>query len=100
MSEQPLQAARPGVPEWDRADRMRKALRHAGTGVQEIADYLGVSRNTVSNWINGRIFPSVQTLRLWALRTGVSYAWLVTGNDGADPDEISRTVKRDCLCAA
>jgi transcriptional regulator with XRE-family HTH domain len=64
------------VPEWDTADRMRKALREAGIGVQEIADYLGVARNTVSTWINGRIEPSTQTLRLWALRCGVPYGWL------------------------
>ena len=59
------------VPEWDLADRMRKALRASGIGVQEIADYLGVTRSTVSNWVNGRIAPSVQTLRLWAIRCGV-----------------------------
>jgi transcriptional regulator with XRE-family HTH domain len=65
------------IPEWDLADRMRKCLRHAGIGVQEIADYLGVSRTTVSTWINGRIAPSTQTLRLWAMRTGVPYEWLI-----------------------
>lgn len=68
-----------GVPEWDLADRMRKALRASGIGVQDIADYLGVARNTVSTWINGRIVPSVQTQRLWALRCGVPYEWLHTG---------------------
>lgn len=71
------------VPEWDTADRMRKALRVADIGVQEIADYLGVSRNTVSTWINGRITPSLQTLRLWALRCGVDFEWLAA-------DEIGR----------
>lgn len=70
------------VPEWDTADRMRKALREADIGVQEIADYLGVSRNTVSTWINGRIAPSTQTLRLWSLRCGVSYAWLTASPSG------------------
>lgn len=69
------------VPEWDVADRMRKALRVSGVGVQEMADYLGVARNTVSTWINGKIDPSVQTLRLWALRTGVPFEWLQTGED-------------------
>jgi transcriptional regulator with XRE-family HTH domain len=69
----------PAVPEWDLADRLRKALRTSGTGVQEIADYLGVARNTVSTWINGKITPSKQTQRLWALRCGVPYEWLVAG---------------------
>lgn len=64
------------VPSWDEADRMRKALRHAGVGVQEMADYLGVARNTVSSWINGRIRPSKQTMRLWAIRCGVPFDWL------------------------
>jgi transcriptional regulator with XRE-family HTH domain len=71
------------VPEWDLADRMRKALRHADIGVQEMADYLGVARNTVGTWINGRIRPSRQTLRLWSLRCGVPLAWLMEGETGS-----------------
>jgi transcriptional regulator with XRE-family HTH domain len=74
MSEQPVTPA--DVPEWDVADRLRKALRNAGIGTAEMAAYLGVSRQSVGNWINGRIAPSTQTLRLWALRTGVPYSWL------------------------
>ena len=71
-----------GIPTWDVADRMRKGLREAAIGIQDMADYLGVTRNTVGTWINGRNQPSTQTLRLWALRTGVSYEWLAKG--GAD----------------
>jgi transcriptional regulator with XRE-family HTH domain len=67
------------VPRWDLPDRMRKALRHSGVGVQEMADYLGVARSSVSNWVNGRVQPSTQTLRLWAMRCGVSYEWLTGG---------------------
>lgn len=70
------------VPEWDQADRMRKALRTADVGVAELADYLDVSRNTVSTWINGRIQPSTQTLRLVAIRCGVPFDWL---RDGTEP---------------
>lgn len=82
MSEQP--ASTELAPQWDVADRMRKALRHAEVGVQEVADYLGVTRGTVGTWINGRIEPSVQTLRLVAMRCGVSYEWLRDGI-GEDP---------------
>jgi transcriptional regulator with XRE-family HTH domain len=71
--------------QWDVADRMRKALRHTDLGVQEIADYLGVSRTTAGNWINGHISPSTQTLRLWALRCGVTYEWLVSGDSEPQP---------------
>jgi transcriptional regulator with XRE-family HTH domain len=78
MSQQTTAAAK--VPEWDLADRMRKSLRVSGVGVQEMADYLDVARNTVSTWINGKIVPSTQTQRLWALRCGVSYEWLHSGS--------------------
>lgn len=70
------------VPTFDLADRMRRALRYADVGVQDMADYLEVSRNTVGNWINGHAQPSGATVRLWALRTGVSYRWL---RDGESP---------------
>ena len=70
--------------EFDLADRMRRALRISGVTVQDVADYLGVARNTVSTWINGHIVPSKQTLRLWAMRTGVPFAWLETGTAPVD----------------
>ena len=77
MSEQP---AASNLPDWDVADRMRKSLRHAGLGVQEMADYLDVDRSTVSTWINGRIEPSTKTVRAWAMRTGIAYEWFCHGN--------------------
>lgn len=67
------------VPEWDAADRMRKSLRHAGVEVQEMAAYLGVSRASVGNWINGHNRPSRATMMLWALRCGVPAEWLMSG---------------------
>lgn len=69
----------PAVPAWDLGDRMRKSLRHAGIETQEMADYLGVSRTSVSNWLNGHNRPSKPAIRLWALRTGVPFAWLSDG---------------------
>lgn len=76
MSEQPTAGA---DLEFDLADRMRKGLRIADMGVAEMADYLGVARTSVGNWINGRVRPGTQTLRLWSLRCGVPYEWLVEG---------------------
>jgi transcriptional regulator with XRE-family HTH domain len=87
MSEQPYSAE---IPEWDLADRMRKSLRTAGVSVQDIASYLDVTPRSVGNWINGRIDPSTQTLRLWALRCGVPYIWLMTGDPNARGDARSR----------
>lgn len=90
------------IPRWDLADRLRKSLREAGLGVQEIADYLGVSRYSVRNWINGHNRPSAPTIRLWAMRTGVSYGWLRKGEGwrptagelaGALPGEVGQLRK-------
>jgi transcriptional regulator with XRE-family HTH domain len=64
------------VPEFDEADRLRKALRVADVPVQDMAEYLGVSRNTVSRWINGTVEPKAGILRAWSQRTGVDYQWL------------------------
>ena len=95
MSIQPETGFTPEQLEPDLADRMRKSLRLSGIGVQEMAGYLEVSRNTVGTWINGRITPSAQTVRLWALRTGVPYEWLRDGKNPRqdDPDGGSRDVR-------
>jgi transcriptional regulator with XRE-family HTH domain len=65
--------------EFDLADRMRRALRVSDVSVQEMADYMHVSRNTVGNWINGRNVPRWRDLRDFAERTGVPLEWLETG---------------------
>ena len=88
MSEQP--ATPPGVPQWDTADRMRKALRQSGIGVTEMAVYLGVSRTTASNWLNGRIKPRPIYLKEWARRGESPHhrgrAWRVySSHEGAPP---------------
>ena len=58
---------------------MALALEAADIGVQEIAEVLEVSRNTVSNYLHGRSRPNAATLRVWANRCSVDYGWLSTG---------------------
>jgi len=77
MGEHPAQVS---VPEWDLADRMRKALRESGLSVQDMAGYLEVTMGTVSTWIIGSNTPTTQTIRLWALRCGVPFEWLCHGS--------------------
>lgn len=73
------------VPQWDVSDRLSKALKHSGVGTAVMAEYLGISRNTVGNYTSGRTVPDRRTLMLWAMRTGVPLEWLETGEDPADP---------------
>ena len=69
-------AVRAYDPGWTVGDALRRGLDNAGIGVGEMAGYLGVNRGTVGGWLNDRHMPSPQTLRLWALRTGLPYEWL------------------------
>lgn len=82
------------IPEFQLGDRMGLALRNTGHSVQDAADYYGCSRNTIGNWINNRVRPSLADLRLWAMWTGVPLAWLQTGArpDPSDGDNQPGTV--------
>lgn len=79
-----------GVPEFHLGDRLRKSLDVAGMSVQDMADHLGVSRNTVSNYLALRTTPSRSVVRDWSLRCGVPFEWVLTGRldltDGPDGD--------------
>jgi transcriptional regulator with XRE-family HTH domain len=99
MSEQALTQ----VPVWTEADRLGKALRHAQMRHQEMADYLGVSRNTIGNYVSGRVAVDKRTRMLWAMRTGVSPEWLETGEappGGPSPTRPTDPTELDRLTAA
>lgn len=71
-------------------DWMKKALDVAGISAKSMAEYLGVEPETVSRWLNRKRSPSLQTLRLWAMRTGIPMSYLQTGIIPEDPDNGSR----------
>lgn len=60
--------------------RMAQAMRDAGLSVGAMANEIGVSRDTVRNYLRGRSRPRRSTLIVWALRCGVSLEWLITGS--------------------
>ena len=75
-----------------RGDRLAKALQVAHVATAEMADYLGVSPNTIGNYTSGRTEPKKQTLRVWAMRTGAPLEWLelgIVGPDGLEPPTSS-----------
>ncbi len=76
MSESPQSPQAGAIPAWTIGWRMQRALAHAGVSVEEISDELGVSRSSVSRWLNDRALPRAAYLKVWALRTGVAYEWL------------------------
>jgi transcriptional regulator with XRE-family HTH domain len=64
------------VPEWNLADRLRKARISAGLEQADLEEIAGISRKSISNYENGRTVPSKPVLLSWALACGVDLDWL------------------------
>ena len=67
------------IPEWTLGWRLQRSLAHAGISIDDMAKEIGVSRQTISRWVNDHSDPRIGFLKLWALRTGVPLEWLVSG---------------------
>lgn len=71
------------VPDWTIGWRLQRALGHAGIASGDIAVELGVSRATVSRWLNDKGMPLRWAyIDRWADLTGVSSRWLCHGDTG------------------
>ena len=77
--------AEPLIPQFTLGDRLQVALDRAGVTVTEMALRLGVSRQTVGNYIAGRTNPKRAVIEVWADFTGVYAEWLLTGRDDMIP---------------
>lgn len=91
------ETAAPAIPLWHLGDRLGKALDHAGLKHQDMAAILEVGRNTIGNYVNGRSTPTIATLRVWAIETGVSLEWL-RGHDEFCGE--CGNIRSRCLCAS
>ncbi len=59
-------------------------MEHRWLPVDEIAEYLGVSRDAVYNWINGREMSAHHTGRFWKFQLNDVEAWARTGHAGIE----------------
>jgi transcriptional regulator with XRE-family HTH domain len=75
----------PRVPVFTIADRLRKAREEAGLAQHELAEAMGASRGTVSNYELGVYPPKRPVLLAWAMATGVPLEWLETGKTTTGP---------------
>jgi len=50
--------------------------------VDEIAEHLGVSRDTIYNWINGKNMPAHRIGKLWKFKVSEVDEWAKSGKAG------------------
>lgn len=61
--------------------------------VEEIALYLGISKETVYRWLERGKIPAHRIGKLWKFQTSEVDAWIRTG--GAVPDDQQKLPKRE-----
>ncbi|WP_247639178.1 helix-turn-helix domain-containing protein, partial [Microbacterium sufflavum] len=72
-------------PQFGLQHRMALAREVAGIGQAKMAQDLGVSRQTVSNYERGFTAPRRAVLLAWAMATGVDVEWLESGDAPRNP---------------
>lgn len=77
-------------PNWNLADRLRKAREIADLDQDALSAASGLSRATISAAENGHRVPSRASLAMWALATGVSRSWLTDDEPDPEPAEDVR----------
>lgn len=90
------------IPPITIATRLRLAREWRELDQQQIADELGISRATVSNYETGKTKPGKMALNAWAVVVDVDVDWLktgveTTGPDDTTPGEVSEKLQFDNL---
>lgn len=63
----------------------RRAMADRWLSVAEIADHLGVKRDTVYKWIERKEMPAQKVGRLWKFRRDEVDAWIRSGKASEGP---------------
>lgn len=84
------------------ADRLHIARRARHISQRFVAEEIGVSRATVSNWESGTSLPDVVEAAALAELLGVDLQWLATGDDAGGGASVtylptSQSVDQPCL---
>lgn len=89
----PEDLAGANVPRWTLGDRLRKARTWAGIERADMADDIGVTDRTISNYELDSTRPPKLVIKQYALRTGVPIEWLT---DEIFPSEGTTLTNSDC----
>ena len=80
---------------WTLGDRLRKARDAAGLNQDQLADELGISRRSITNYERGQATPIRSILIVWAMRCGVPFEWLADGtHPGGGGEEQVEPISR------
>ncbi|MGH9342986.1 MAG: methylation-associated defense system helix-turn-helix domain-containing protein MAD1, partial [Terriglobia bacterium] len=56
--------------------------------VDEMADYLGVSKDTVYEWVGSKDMPGHKVGRFWKFKRGDVDTWIRAGGAASSSDEL------------
>jgi excisionase family DNA binding protein len=65
------------------------AMSDRWLSVEEIAEYLGVSRDTVYAWIGKKDMPAHKVGRFWKFKADEVDEWVRSGKASEEPDDAS-----------
>ncbi len=86
------------IPQWTTADRLRKAREAACLDQLELADRIGVARQTINNYERGRTTNYRRiVMNQWALATGVPVEWLTEGTVGPNTPSDQGISQSGCI---
>lgn len=59
--------------------------------VSELADYLGVCKDTIYTWLSDKNMPAIKAGRLWKFKISVVESWLANGGTSSASTEKDRS---------
>ena len=98
MTTEPASSA---IPTVQLHHRLAIAMEHAGVNRGELAELLGVTPTTITNYTRGHNPVPRSVLLVWAMRCGVSLDWLEHGEESTgddDPGMAARLDRRASRC--
>jgi transcriptional regulator with XRE-family HTH domain len=85
MSQQQYASPYTYVPEFTLGDRLRRAREAQGLSQRDLAERIGFSQRTVSNYENMETTPRGLELVAWANECQCDLSWLAYGDRGRGP---------------
>lgn len=66
------------------AETMENILDDKWIGIEEAANFLGVTKDTIRNWIKKNNIPAYKIGKLWKFRKSELNEWVLSGKSALD----------------